>query len=117
MKKRIFKRGLSAVLAIVMCLSTFLGIGTTTAFAADVTDDVVMFSFPREGDSNFGADWGHGELKFMNGWFNGSTKKITVYRTDGSTVLQRRSPFIPSVLGTAMLVIASNPELLLQSAM
>lgn len=79
MKKRIFKRGLSAVLAIVMCLSTFLGIGTTTAFAADVTDDVVMFSFPREGDSNFGADWGHGELKFMNGWFNGSTKKITVY--------------------------------------
>ena len=79
MKKRIFKRGLSAVLAIVMCLSTFLGIGTTTAFAADVTDDVVMFSFPREGDSNFGADWGHGELKFMNGWFNSSTKKITVY--------------------------------------
>lgn len=79
MKKRFFKRGLSAVLAIVMCLSTFLGIGTTTAFAADVTDDVVMFSFPREGDSNFGADWGHGELKFMNGWFNGSTKKITVY--------------------------------------
>lgn len=79
MKKRFFKRGLSAVLAIVMCLSTFLGIGTTTAFAADVTDDVVMFSFPREGDSNFGGDWGHGELKFMNGWFNSSTKKITVY--------------------------------------
>ena len=79
MKKRFFKRGLSAVLAIVMCLSTFLGIGTTTAFAADVTDEVVMFSFPREGDSNFGGDWGHGELKFMNGWFNSSTKKITVY--------------------------------------
>ena len=79
MKKRFFKRGLSAVLAIVMCLSTFLSIGTTTAFAADVTDDVVMFSFPREGDSNFSGDWGHGELKFMNGWFNSSTKKITVY--------------------------------------
>ena len=78
MKKHFFKRGLSAVLAIVMCLSTFLGIGTTTAFAADVTDEVVMFSFPREGDSNFGGDWGHGELKFMNGWFNSSTKKITI---------------------------------------
>ena len=79
MKKRFFKRGLSAVLAIVMCLSTFLGIGTTTAFAADVTDEVVMFSFPREGDSNFGGDWGHGELQYMNGWSASSSKKITVY--------------------------------------
>ena len=80
MKKNFFKRGMSALLAIVMCLSAFIGIGSTTAFAAEsVTDEVVMFSFPREGDSNFGADWGHGELKFMNGWFNGSTKKITVY--------------------------------------
>ena len=80
MKKNFFKRGMSALLAVVMCLSAFIGIGSTTAFAAEsVTDEVVMFSFPREGDSNFGADWGHGELKFMNGWFNGSTKKITVY--------------------------------------
>ena len=79
MKKRFFKRGLSAVLAIVMCLSTFLGIGTTTAFAADVTDEVVMFSFPREGDSNFGGDWDHGELQYMNGWSASSSKKITVY--------------------------------------
>ena len=80
MKKSFFKRGASALLAVVMCLSTFLGIGSTTAFAAEnTTDEVVMFSFPREGDSNFGGDWGHGELKYMNGWSAASTKKITVY--------------------------------------
>ena len=56
MKKSFFKRGASALLAVVMCLSTFLGIGSTTAFAAEnTTDEVVMFSFPREGDSNFGG--------------------------------------------------------------
>lgn len=80
MKKSFFKRGASALLAVVMCLSTFIGIGSTTAFAAEnTTDEVVMFSFPREGDSNFGGDWGHGELKYMNGWSAASTKKITVY--------------------------------------
>ena len=34
MKTNLFKRSLSSLLAVVMCLSTFLGIGTTTAFAA-----------------------------------------------------------------------------------
>lgn len=80
MKMSLFKKGTSAFLAVVMCLSTFLGIGSTTAFAAEnTTNEVVMFSFPREGDSNFGGDWGHGELKYMNGWSAASTKKITVY--------------------------------------
>lgn len=51
MKMSLFKKGTSAFLAVVMCLSAFLGIGSTTAFAAEATsDEVVMFSFPREGD-------------------------------------------------------------------
>ena len=80
MKKSYFKKGTSALLAIVMCLSAFLGIGSTTAFAAEsTTAEVVMMSFPREGDDNFGGDWGHGELRYMNGWSAAETKKITVY--------------------------------------
>ena len=80
MKKSIFKKGTSAFLAVLMCLSTFLGIGSTTAFAAEsTTAEVVMMSFPREGDDNFGGDWGHGELRYMNGWSAAETKKITVY--------------------------------------
>ncbi|MBQ3187739.1 MAG: carboxypeptidase regulatory-like domain-containing protein, partial [Alistipes sp.] len=43
------------------------------------TDEVVMMAFPREGDENFSANWGHGELHYMNGWYAGESKKITVY--------------------------------------
>lgn len=80
LKKSIFKKGTSALLAMVMCLSTFFGIGSTTAFAAEsTTDEVVMISFPRDGDDNLGGDWGHDELHYMNGWTASESSKITVY--------------------------------------
>lgn len=80
MNKSIFKKGTSALLAMVMCLSTFFGIGSTTAFAAEsTTDEVVMISFPRDGDDNLGGNWGHDELHYMNGWTASETNKITVY--------------------------------------
>lgn len=80
MKKSIFKKGTSALLAMVMCLSTFFGIGSTTAFAAEsTTDEVVMISFPRDGDDNLGGNWGHDELHYMNGWTASESSKITVY--------------------------------------
>lgn len=74
------------LLAVVMCLSTFLGIGSTTAFAAEnTTEEVIMISYPRDGDSNYNGNWGHGELRYMNGWSAGATKYMTVY-TMGSWV-------------------------------
>lgn len=80
MNKSIFKKGTSALLAMVMCLSTFFGIGSTTAFAAEsTTDEVVMISFPRDGDDNLGGNWGHDELHYMNGWTASESSKITVY--------------------------------------
>jgi len=80
MKKNLFRKGMSALLAVMMCLSAFIGMGTTTALAAEAeTDEVVMMSFPREGDDNYSANWGHGELHYMNGWFANESKKITVY--------------------------------------
>ena len=80
MKKNLFRKGVSALLAVMMCLSAFIGIGTTTAFAAEaVSDEVVMISFPRDGDTNYSADWGHDELHYMNGWYANESKKITVY--------------------------------------
>ena len=41
MKKSFFRKGASALLAVVMCLSSFLGIGATTAFAAEEVSDTV----------------------------------------------------------------------------
>lgn len=82
MKTNLFKRSLSSLLAVVMCLSAFLGMGTTTAFAAE-KKDVYMVSFPRSDDVNYNAPWGHGSKTFMNGWATDSSKYTSV-RTMGS---------------------------------
>lgn len=69
------------MLAAAMCLTSFMGIGATTAYAATGGEksDVVMISFPRDGDSNSGGTWGHGNMNYMNGWKGGSTQYTTVY--------------------------------------
>lgn len=69
MKAHSLKKGVSMLLAMVMCLTTFLGIGTTTAFAAGEQADVYLVGFPRDGDANYGGEWGHGSHTFMNGWY------------------------------------------------
>ena len=79
MNKSIFKRGISALLAVLMCLSAFLGIGTTTAFAAGEEAEAVLVSFPRDGDGNYSSSWGHPALNYMNGWSTGASKYNTIY--------------------------------------
>ena len=79
MKKNIFKRGTSALLALVMCLSTFIGIGSTTAYAAGEKAEAKLVSFPRDGDSNYSDSWGHDSLSYMNGWTAGKSRYTTVY--------------------------------------
>ena len=79
MKKNIFKRSASAFLAMLMCFTTLVTFGSTTAFAAGTQSDVYMISFPRDGDSNYSGSWGHGNLTYMNGWSAGATKYTTVY--------------------------------------
>lgn len=80
MKTNIFKRGASLLLAMLMCLSTLIGVGLT-ASADDVsqTAQTVVFSFPRDGDENYTAEWGHDDLSFMNGWFRHSAKRIHIF--------------------------------------
>ena len=77
-KTSVFKRGLTAFMAMLLCLSSFIGLGTTTAYAAGEQAEVYMISFPRDGDANYGGDWGHPNLHYMNGWTSGSSNKTTV---------------------------------------
>ena len=80
MKTSILRKGTSLLMALVMCLSAFIGIGSTTAFAAGEEAEAIMISFPRDGDANYSAgDWGHGHLNYMNGWSAGETRFNTVY--------------------------------------
>ena len=75
MKTHLFKRGIAGLLSLVICLSAFIGLGTTTAFAAGEQAEVYLISFPRSGDANldYSGTWGHPELRFMNGWFLGAS--------------------------------------------
>ena len=77
MKMQKAKRFLSLFLSALMCVTTLVGFGTT-AYAAEETDEVYLVSFPRDGDENYGAEWGHGSHTFMNGWSSGSSRFTTV---------------------------------------
>lgn len=64
MKKKTFKRGTSLFLALLMCFSTMLGLGTT-AYAAGEQAEVYMIGFPRDGDANYSGEWGHPDLNYI----------------------------------------------------
>lgn len=75
MKKSIFKRRLSLFLAVILCLSSFMGIGVT-AFAAEKRD-VYLIDLPRGKEPNK-SGWGHPALELMNGWSTFDTDYVTV---------------------------------------
>ena len=81
MKTKNFKKPIALFLAVMLCASLLFSLGTT-AFAAEETANVCLIAFPRDGDANYGGEWGHGNLNFMNGW---STKasSFTLIRAMG----------------------------------
>ena len=82
MKTQKIKKCMSLFLAALMCVTTLFGVGTT-AYAAEETDEVCLVSFPRDGDANYGGEWGHGSFDFMNGWY-AQTSRYTTVRAMGS---------------------------------
>lgn len=70
MVKSKFKRAVSLVMAAVLSLGVFANIGTTAYAASGTKSDVYIMQLPRSGDTNNNGKWGHGELKFMNGWYS-----------------------------------------------
>ena len=80
MIKSKFKRVTSLFLATLMCVTTFAGIGSTTAYAASGEKaDVYMVDFPRDGDANYDGVWGHSNLTLKNGWHTGRSN-FTILR-------------------------------------
>lgn len=78
MNKAIFKRVISLLLAVVMSLTAFFGVGALPAYAAEETNAVYPISFPRDGDTNYGDNWGHEKSTYMNGWSLGASDYITI---------------------------------------
>lgn len=83
--KKILKRGMSGLLAVLMAFTVLAGFGTTTAFAASETAESYMISFPRDGDAAqiYSEDaWGHSAKNYMNGWATGSSNYTTLHCMD-----------------------------------
>lgn len=76
MKKDIFKRILSVIMAVILCTGM---LGGFSAFAAGEQVENYQLAFPRRGDINYSDKWGHGKLKHMNGWFSDEAKYNTVF--------------------------------------
>ena len=73
MAKLKIKRAVSFVMATVLSLTAFMGVGSNTAFAAaGEKTNVYMVDFPRDGDANYDGVWGYNNLTLKNGWHTGS---------------------------------------------
>ena len=73
MAKLKIKRAVSFVMATVLSLTAFMGVGANTAFAAArEKTNVYMVDFPRDGDANYDGVWGYNNLTLKNGWHTGS---------------------------------------------
>lgn len=72
MKTKIFKRSVSALMALVLCLTALVSTEAATAYAAAEKAKVYIVSFPRSDDEKKSGNWGHKNLQYMNGWTSGA---------------------------------------------
>lgn len=86
--KKLYRRSISGLLALLICLTAILGSGMTAYAAAFTgeTADSYSVAFPRDGDANldYSGTWGHDELHYMNGWTSGEATWMTTLHTIGS---------------------------------
>ena len=76
MKTSFFKRGVAAFLALVLCAASIAG--ATSVYAVGEQAQVYKTTYPREGDANYDADWGHPRMEYMNGWSSQRSGHITL---------------------------------------
>lgn len=73
--KKFIKRSTSLFLAVLMCVSSLIGV-TATAHAA-TKQDVYIIDLPRGKETNK-EHWGHPAYELMNGWSTFNTDYVTV---------------------------------------
>ena len=79
MENSFFKRSVSLLLSLIICLSTIVGVALT-ASAASTTGKAIVIGYPRNGDVNYSTvTWGHDELHYMGGWMSHKGRHTTFY--------------------------------------
>lgn len=84
--KNHIKKGISGLLAFLMCFTVLLSTGVTPAFAASETCTTYSVGFPRDGDANqvySNEVWGHPALTHMNGWHSNDVDLTTLHCMNG----------------------------------
>ena len=112
MKKKIFKRGMAGLLAVLTAFTTLIGMGTT-AFAASETAESYMVSYPRDGDAVQVYDhstWGHDAKTYMNGWSTGASNMTTIHCMDSydGKVCYCIEPGVPRNVGDSYFGFGEN---------
>ena len=84
--KNHIKKGISGLLAFLMCFTVLLSAGVTPAFAASETCTTYSVGFPRDGDANqvySNEVWGHPALTHMNGWHSNDVDLTMLHCMNG----------------------------------
>lgn len=105
--KKILKKGMSGLLAFLMCFTAILSIGVTPAFAASQTCKTYSVGFPRDGDAHqvySNEVWGHPHLNHMNGWYSNDVDLTTIHCMDSydGQVVYCIEPAIEREMGESM---------------
>ena len=116
MIKSKFKRVTSLFLATLMCVTTFAGIGSTTAYAASGEKaDVYMVDFPRDGDANYDGVWGHSNLTLKNGWHTGRSNFTNLKATKIILITLQPMGLFPEMKSVFSLVVFYSMAIVGQS--
>lgn len=83
MKTTICRKAAAILMAILTCISAFAGIGLSVS-AAGTQTEAYLIDFPRAGETQL-HNWGHGRLRYMNGWFAEESTHTTLYTTGSYT--------------------------------
>lgn len=112
MAKLKIKRAVSFVMATVLSLTAFMGVGANTAFAAaGEKTNVYMVDFPRDGDANYDGVWGHNNLTLKNGWHTGSATHTNLSLCPMSWVSSRNTAHTCSGFSRSLTVVIPCPTL------
>ena len=79
-----FKRSTALIMAMIMTATAIVSALITTVKALGTETEVFMSIFPRDGDPNYDAEWGHGDMTYMNGWTAHETDHITLRTVDSN---------------------------------
>jgi len=99
--ENLFRKVTSALLAVLMIFTTFMGTATKVHAA---TVSVKLINYPRAADTSKTGNWGHPYLHLANGWFLKDENMWAIFTVEGYTgkIAYCFEPSTPTQTGVTM---------------